>query len=154
MSTLMPIKVCIAGATGWAGSAVTRRILQSGDFQLAGAIARQSAGRDIGEVLGGPAAGIAVVPSLEDVLPVQPDVLIDYTTPDSVKARTFAALDHGLRVVIGTSGLTAEDYHEIDAQGPPARPGRDCRRQLFDHGRPGKTLCLGSGQISAVVGDH
>ena len=25
------------------------------------------------------------------------------------------ALDHGLRVVIGTSGLTAEDYHEIDA---------------------------------------
>jgi 4-hydroxy-tetrahydrodipicolinate reductase len=115
MSKLMPIKICIAGATGWAGSAVTRRILQSSDFQLAGVIARQSAGRDIGEVLGGPAAGIAVVPSLEDVLPVQPDVLIDYTTPDSVKARTFAALDHGLRVVIGTSGLTAEDYHEIDA---------------------------------------
>ena len=115
MSRLMPIKICIAGATGWAGSAVTRRILQSSDFHLAGAIARRSAGRDIGEVLGGPAAGIAVVPSLEDVLPVQPDVLIDYTTPDSVKARTLAALDHGLRVVIGTSGLTAENYHEIDA---------------------------------------
>jgi 4-hydroxy-tetrahydrodipicolinate reductase len=116
MSTGMPIKICIAGATGWAGSAVTRRILHSSDFHLAGAIARQSAGRDSGEVLGGPAAGIAVVPSREDVLPVQPDVLIDYTTPDSVKARTFAALDHGLRVVIDTSGLTAEDYHELDAR--------------------------------------
>jgi 4-hydroxy-tetrahydrodipicolinate reductase len=54
------------------------------------------------------------MPSLEDVLPAQPDVLIDYTTPHSVKARTIAALDHGLRVVIGTSGLTAEDYHAID----------------------------------------
>ena len=115
MNTHMPIKICIAGATGWAGSAIARRILQSGDFQLAGAIARQSAGRDIGEVLGGPTVGIAVVPWLEDALSAQPDVLIDYTKPDSVKARTFAALDHGLRVVIGTSGLTAEDYNEIDA---------------------------------------
>src|SRR5205823_3373676 len=26
------------------------------------------------------------------------------------------ALDHGLRVVIGTSGLTADDYREIDAR--------------------------------------
>ena len=116
MSTLMPIKICIAGATGWAGSAVTRRILRSGDFHLAGVIARQSVGRDIGEVLGEPAAGIAVASTLEDALPAQPDVLIDYTTPDSVKARTVAALDHGLRVVVGTSGLTAEDYREIDAQ--------------------------------------
>jgi 4-hydroxy-tetrahydrodipicolinate reductase len=111
----MPISVCVAGATGWTGSAVTRRILQSSDFQLAGAIARLSAGRDIGEVLGGATAGIAVVQSLAEVLPAQPDVLIDYTGPDSVKARTHSALDHGLRVVIGTSGLTAEDYHEIDA---------------------------------------
>jgi 4-hydroxy-tetrahydrodipicolinate reductase len=111
----MPIRVCVAGATGWTGSAVTRHLLQSSDLQLAGAIARRSAGRDIGEVLGGPPAGIEVVSSLEGVLALQPDVLIDYTKPDSVKTRTLAALDHGLRVVIGTSGLTAEDYRGIDA---------------------------------------
>src|SRR5882724_4325296 len=52
-SKCMPIRICVAGATGWAGSAVVRRILQSGDFQLVGVIARQNAGRDIGEVLGG-----------------------------------------------------------------------------------------------------
>ena len=50
------------------------------------------------------------------MLPAQPDVVIEYTTPDSVKARALAALDHGLRVGIGTSGLTAADDHEIDAQ--------------------------------------
>jgi 4-hydroxy-tetrahydrodipicolinate reductase len=43
-------------------------------------------------------------------------VLIDYTKPDSVKARTLDALAHGVRVVIGTSGLTAADYNEIDAE--------------------------------------
>ncbi|MDQ3930783.1 MAG: 4-hydroxy-tetrahydrodipicolinate reductase [Chloroflexota bacterium] len=112
----MPIRVCVAGATGWAGSAVTRHILQSTDFQLAGVIARQNAGRDIGEVLGRQAAGVRVVASLEEVLPSRPDVLVDYTKPDSVKARTLAALDHGIRVVIGTSGLTADDYREIDEQ--------------------------------------
>ena len=47
----MPIKICIAGATGWAGSAVTRRILHSSDFHLAGAIARQSANAYIEELL-------------------------------------------------------------------------------------------------------
>ena len=112
----MPLKVCVAGATGWAGSAVTRHIITSSDFQLAGVIARRDAGRDIGEVLDVQPTGIQIVPSLEEVLPAQPDVLIDYTRPDSVKARTFAALAHGVRVVIGTSGLTAEDYREIDAE--------------------------------------
>ena len=111
----MPIKICIAGATGWAGSAVTRHVLQSLDFELVGVIARRSAGRDVGEVLGGTTVGLQVAASLEEVLPAGPDVLIDYTKPDSVKARTLDALGHGVRVVIGTSGLTAADYNEIDA---------------------------------------
>ena len=34
----MPIRVCVAGATGWTGSLVTRRILGSSEFQLVGAI--------------------------------------------------------------------------------------------------------------------
>lgn len=110
----MPIRVCVAGATGWAGSAVTRHILQSGDYQLAGAIARQGVGRDVGEALGRPAVGVPIVATLDEALASKPDVLIDYTKPDSVQARTMDALEHGLRVVIGTSGLTAEEYGEID----------------------------------------
>jgi 4-hydroxy-tetrahydrodipicolinate reductase len=41
-------------------------------------------------------------------------VLIDYTKPDSVKERVLAALAQGVRVVVGTSGLTAGEYAEID----------------------------------------
>jgi 4-hydroxy-tetrahydrodipicolinate reductase len=117
MSSDRPIRICVAGATGWTGGAVTQRLLHPSDtFRLVGVIARQSAARDIGEALDGPAAGIVVVSTLEEALAAQPDVLIDYTTADSVKARTLAALAHGLRVVIGTAGLTADDYQEIDAQ--------------------------------------
>jgi 4-hydroxy-tetrahydrodipicolinate reductase len=112
----MSIRVCVAGTTGWTGSVVARHLLESDEFDLVGAIARQSAGRDLGEVLGLPANGVTVHATLEEVLATgaEPDVLIDYTAPTTVKARTLDALARGIRVVIGTSGLTAEDYFEIE----------------------------------------
>ncbi len=109
----MPIKVCVAGATGWTGAPLTRRILESQEFQLVGAIARRNVGRDVGEALGLPAAGVEIAETLEDALRVQPDVLIDYTHPGTVKARILSALDCGVRVIVGTSGLVAADYDEI-----------------------------------------
>ena len=42
------------------------------------------------------------------------DVLIDYTSHDVVKANTLTAIERGVAVVIGTSGLTADDFAEID----------------------------------------
>jgi 4-hydroxy-tetrahydrodipicolinate reductase len=110
----MASRVCVAGATGWAGSLVTRAILESEQFQLAGALARQSAGTDIGVALGQPEVGIKIAQSLEEVLPAAPQVLIDYTKPYGVKERILYALDHGVRVVVGTSGLTAADYAVIE----------------------------------------
>jgi len=110
----MSIRICIAGATGWAGSALVKAILASSEFTLTGAIARQSAGQDIGVHLGLNPAGIRIASTLNEALARPADVLVDYTKPDSVKARTKEALAKGLRVVIGTSGLSAEDYKEID----------------------------------------
>jgi 4-hydroxy-tetrahydrodipicolinate reductase len=110
----MAIRVCVAGATGWAGAAVTRAILDSPEFELVGAIARQQKGEDIGVALGGSAVGMPIVATLAEVLPARPEVLIDYTKPDSVKDRVLGALAQGVRVVVGTSGLTAADYAEIE----------------------------------------
>ncbi len=110
----MAIRVCVAGATGWTGRAVTDAILASSDFQLVGAIARRQVGVDIGEALGHGKAHMPIVASLEEALAVPTDVLIDYTAPEVVKEHILAALDKGVRVVVGTSGLTASDYSEIE----------------------------------------
>jgi 4-hydroxy-tetrahydrodipicolinate reductase len=110
----LSIRVCVAGATGWTGSAVTDAILASSEFQLVGALARKQAGRDIGEVLGQKRANVTIVASLEEALQAPTDVLIDYTGPDVVKGHILAALDRGVRVVVGTSGLTASDYASIE----------------------------------------
>ena len=101
------IKICVAGATGWTGSAVTKAVLAASDLSLVAAIARKSAGRDIGEALGQVKAGVTIVSSLAEALEQKPDVLVDYTGADSVKARVLAALERRVRVVIGASGLSA-----------------------------------------------
>ncbi|HVK10659.1 MAG TPA: 4-hydroxy-tetrahydrodipicolinate reductase [Gemmataceae bacterium] len=109
----MAIRVCVAGVSGWTGSAVTRAILASDEFELTGAIARSHAGRDVGEVLGLLARGVLISGTLAEALARPADVLIDYTTPDTVKWRAIDALAGGVRVVIGTSGLSAADYADI-----------------------------------------
>jgi 4-hydroxy-tetrahydrodipicolinate reductase len=108
------IRVCVAGVSGWTGGEVTRGILACGELELTGAVARRSAGRDVGELLGLAPNGVVVAGTLEEALVRPADVLVDFTTPDSVKKRTLDALSRGVRVVIGTSGLTAGDFQEIE----------------------------------------
>jgi 4-hydroxy-tetrahydrodipicolinate reductase len=119
----MAIRVCVAGVTGKTGSEVTRAILGSREFELAGAIARRGSGRDVGELLGQPAKGIMVADTLAKALARPADVLVDFTAPDSVKERTLEALGRGVRVVIGTSGLTAADYLDIERRAKENRLG-------------------------------
>lgn len=119
----MAIRVCVAGVSGKTGGEVTRAILASPEFDLIGAIARRSAGRDVGELLGMPTKGVGVVGTLHEALARPADVLVDFTAPESVKERTLQALDRGVRVVIGTSGLTAADYQDIERTATEKRLG-------------------------------
>jgi 4-hydroxy-tetrahydrodipicolinate reductase len=108
------LAVCLAGATGWSGRALARGLRAAPDLALCGAVSRSAAGRDLGEALGDETWGVpahaTVAEALEGV-----DVLVDFTAVDVVKANTLTAIDRGVAVVIGTSGLTAADFEEIGA---------------------------------------
>lgn len=119
----MTIRVVVAGVTGWTGSAVAKAILGGGDFALAGAVARSAAGQDAGEALGLAKAGVTISATLAQALAAPSDVLVDYTKPNAVKGHTLEALAAGRHVVIGTSGLAAADYREIDAAARAAGKG-------------------------------
>ena len=112
----MVIKICLAGATGWAGECIARAILNSPDLKLSGAMARKTAGQDIGQILGLGRTGVKISTTIEEALQAPTDVLVDYTKPEVVKDNVLTALKHGISVVIGTSGLTSEDYDQIDAE--------------------------------------
>ncbi len=111
----MTIRICVAGATGWTGSAVVRGVLNSDAFTLTGTVAQATAGRDIGQVIGlGENAGVVVSSSVAEALEVKTDVLVDYTTTATVKDHVLYAIERGIAVVVGTSGLTAQDYDDIE----------------------------------------
>ncbi|MFZ3046562.1 MAG: 4-hydroxy-tetrahydrodipicolinate reductase [Desulfatirhabdiaceae bacterium] len=109
----MTIRVCIAGATGWAGSALTRAVHQAGDMLLSGAISRSKHGKTIQEVLDLSGAGVVITGSVNEALQTGCDVMVEFTKPDVAKQNILYALDSGVHVVVGTSGLSDEDYAEI-----------------------------------------
>ncbi|MGZ6694063.1 MAG: 4-hydroxy-tetrahydrodipicolinate reductase [Solirubrobacteraceae bacterium] len=102
----MALHVCMAGITGWAGRAIARGVAEAPDLTLRSGVSRSAAGTDVD--------GAPVLASVAEALDGA-DVLIDYTAVDVVKANALAAIEAGVAVVIGTSGLTAADYDEIDA---------------------------------------
>ena len=108
-------RVVLAGATGWAGSALARGIAKQPDLALVAAVARSAAGSSLGAALGDPALSTPVFATAQPRRsPSAADVFVEYTRPDSAKANILAALDAGAHVVVGTSGLTDADYRVID----------------------------------------
>jgi 4-hydroxy-tetrahydrodipicolinate reductase len=110
----MGISVCLAGATGWAGSELARGIAKTDDLALVAAVSRTYAGRDLGEVLSEPDLNCPIYSSATEALARSCDVFVEYTKPDTAKANVLAALERGAHVVVGASGLTEADYTQID----------------------------------------
>jgi 4-hydroxy-tetrahydrodipicolinate reductase len=95
------IRVCVAGVTGWTGSAVAEAVEAASDLELIAGVSR-----------GDPGSFSSVEEALDAVAA---DVLVDYTHANVVKANTLAAIERGVAVVVGSSGLSAADYAEVDA---------------------------------------
>ena len=109
------IRVCLAGATGWVGRGLVPAIAASGDLRLVGAVSRSAAGRPLSEALGSPAPDVTVSASVAEALAAPCDVLVDYTSPSAVRSNVLEAIGRGVSSVVGTSGLSDEDYASIDA---------------------------------------
>jgi 4-hydroxy-tetrahydrodipicolinate reductase len=96
------IRVCIAGITGWVGRPLAEAVKAAADLELVSGVSPSD-----------PASFSSVAEAL-DANPV--DVLVDYTNARVVKGNVAAALERSIGVVVGSSGLSATDYAEIDAQ--------------------------------------
>ena len=103
------IRVCVAGSTGWTGRAVAAAIDAADDLELVSGVSRSD-----------PAAQPTVAAALDAVAA---DVLVDYTHASIVKQNVLAAVERSVAVVVGSSGLSAADYEEIDALARRRRVG-------------------------------
>jgi 4-hydroxy-tetrahydrodipicolinate reductase len=117
------IRICLAGATGWAGSALAKGVVEAPDLELVAAIARSNAGKVLGDVLHIQGLDAPIFRTVSEALQTRPDVFVEYTKPDAAKSHILSALRGGAHVVVGTSGLSDEDYQEIDEVAQEVRRG-------------------------------
>lgn len=110
----MSVSVCVAGATGWTGRPVAEAVLAADDLDLRTAVSRSASGQDLGEAWGGVRNGVPVHRLVSDALDGV-EVLVDYTSHEAALGNVLTALERGVGVVIGTSGLDADDYARIGA---------------------------------------
>jgi len=94
------IRVCVAGITGWTGRPVADAVEAALDLELVAGVSRSD-----------PASFSSVAEAL-DAVPA--DVLVDYTHAAVVKENVLAAIERRVNVVVGSSGLSAEDYSDVD----------------------------------------
>lgn len=110
----MNLNVCIAGATGWIGKPLCLAVSESVDLSLVGAVSRTHEGRSLKNVFPDISLDLKISGSVAEALETPTDVLVDYTNADVVKSNVMTAIRKGVHVVIGSSGLSDEDFVEID----------------------------------------
>jgi len=110
----MTIKVCLAGATGWAGSALAKAIQAAADMELVGGVSRTHAGRQLAEAINYPEISLTLSDTAAEALKANCDVFVEYTKPDIAVNNILLALEAGAHVVVGTSGLTDDDFRRIE----------------------------------------
>jgi 4-hydroxy-tetrahydrodipicolinate reductase len=93
---------------------VARGIARAPDLHLVAGVARKDAGRPLGAVLEDKALKAPIYATASEALAPPCDVFVEFTKPDGAKSNIVAALEAGAHVVVGTSGLSDEDYADID----------------------------------------
>lgn len=112
------IRVCVAGITGWTGGPIAGAVAEADDLELVAGVSRAGAGK------AHPDLGVPVLGSVREALEAaEADVVVDYTAAAAVRENVLAALDGGVSVVVGSSGLTADDFAEIDKRARTAGVG-------------------------------
>jgi len=111
------MKLAIAGVLGRMGRMLVNQALaQEGIRLVGGSVAPGSTetGRDIAELAGGKAIGVAAVSDVEALLSGA-DVVIDFTSPEASVALAEKAAKYKRTLVIGTTGFTPEQMEKIKA---------------------------------------
>ena len=97
------------------GREVVRMVLDDPELRLVAAVDPTNADVDAGLLVGRQASGVTVTADLELALvESHADVMVDFTVPQVVLNNTKAAIRHGVRPVIGTTGFSPEQIAELD----------------------------------------
>jgi len=108
-----PVKVVVYGASGRVGQEVVKAVCHEPEMQMVGAVDLK-----VSEDYLTLPDGSGTVPfsaNLDSILgSCQPDVVVDFTIAKATMPAMRTVAEHGVNMVIGTTGLTADDIGEIE----------------------------------------
>lgn len=111
-----PIRVAISGAAGRMGRAAVRAIAREPDMRIVAALGREHAvGRDAGEVAGAGRLDVPISVDVAAALSARPDVLVEFAPGRPGVEHIAAAIEAGVRPVVGSTGISTEDIERLGA---------------------------------------
>jgi 4-hydroxy-tetrahydrodipicolinate reductase len=107
------IRVGVIGAAGRMGRIVCAAVHGDPDLELVGAVNPGYAGQSVGDMIGSADVELPVSSDLGTLADAGAQVVVDFTRPEAVMPNVRWAVEHGVHVVVGTSGVTAGDLDEV-----------------------------------------
>ena len=103
------MRVLVNGAVGKMGREVLKAVHNDVELTLVGGVDPTHGGKDVSEFIGSQPLHIKLYSSLQEGIDAtKPDVIVDFTTPAIIFENAKTMLSQGIHVVIGTTGLSAE----------------------------------------------
>src|SRR3990172_3267743 len=104
------IRVPVSGDAGRVGRGAPRALVRETDLRLVAALGRrQHIGRDAGEIAGAGTLGLLISADLPAVFAASPDVLVEFAPGAPAVEHARAALERGVRPVVGSTGVPLEE---------------------------------------------
>jgi 4-hydroxy-tetrahydrodipicolinate reductase len=107
-------KIFVFGICGKMGASISRELIKEKDIDLIGGFDIKNVGMDIGEFLKGEKTGNKILSSYQEVERLKPDIVIDFTNADAVIKTINWAIDKGINIIVGTTGISKEDLADIE----------------------------------------
>lgn len=106
------LRIGVNGAAGRMGQRLVSLITAAKDLELVAALeadGHKELGRDAGELAGVGPVGVTVTASIEE----RPDVLVDFSSPESTVRRALDCAGIKTALVVGTTGLTPDQVSAL-----------------------------------------
>jgi 4-hydroxy-tetrahydrodipicolinate reductase len=107
------IRIGVVGAAGRMGQMVCRTVAGEPDLALVAAIDRSKVGQSIGSQIGHPKLDVPISDELDRLLEAEVEVAVDFTHPEVVMDDIRWCIEHGIHLVVGTTGLEEDELDEI-----------------------------------------
>ena len=102
------IRVGVLGATGKVGAEVCRAVHADADLELVAGISRSKAGEPASSALGLEGSDVVLAEDLDAFVEAKVQVAVDFTSGSFAPEHVAWAIEHGVHIVVGTTGFDVD----------------------------------------------